>query len=55
MEPRQDMERRDMDTHLDEQYHEGSEQAGLLTLAGIIFGLLLIGLLLFALTWALAK
>jgi hypothetical protein len=44
-----------MSSNLDEHYHEGSEEAGLATLTGIIFGLLLIGLLLFSLTWALAK
>ncbi len=44
-----------MESHLDEHYHEGSEAVGLATLAGIIFGLLLVGLLLFSLTWALAS
>ncbi len=36
----------------DEQYHEGSEQRGVFTLIGLILGLLVIGLLMFSLTWA---
>jgi hypothetical protein len=44
-----------MTTNLDEHYHEGSEAKGLLTLVGIVMGLLLIGVLLFSLTWALAR
>ena len=44
-----------MVTHTEEHYEEGSEGMGLATLTGIILGLLLLGLLLFSLTWALAK
>lgn len=39
----------------DDSYHEGSELAGLTTLGAIIIGLIAVGLLLFALTWALAS
>lgn len=44
-----------MATHLDNHSQDGSDGVGLITLSGIIFGLLLVGLLLFSLTWALAR
>jgi len=43
-----------MSIESDHQYHEGSELTGLITLAGIIFGLIMVGILLFSLTWAMA-
>lgn len=37
----------------DENYHEGTEQQGMMALISLILGLLLVGVFLFALTWAL--
>jgi hypothetical protein len=36
-------------------YHEGTEAQGIVTLIALILGLLLTGVLLFALTWAMAS
>ncbi len=43
-----------MSTDLDEHYHEGSEQTGLITLGAIIIGHMVVGILLFSLAWAMA-
>lgn len=39
----------------DQGYHEGTEQQGIQALIGLILGLLMAGVFLFALTWALAR
>lgn len=41
-------------TERDETYHEGSEQDGIRALIVIILGLLAVGVVLFAFSWALA-
>ncbi|GMV97108.1 MAG: hypothetical protein HRF43_18735 [Phycisphaerae bacterium] len=37
-----------------DDYHEGSEERGILSLISIILGLIGIGVLIYALTWAVA-
>ncbi len=37
----------------DPTYQEGTEQIGIITLIGIIVGLMLVGVMMFSLTWAL--
>ncbi len=41
-------------SHQDESYHEGSELLGMTTMLTIILGLIGVGLVMFALAWALA-
>jgi len=43
-----------MSSDLDHNYHEGSEQKGLLTLTIIILGLILVGIFIFSLAWAMS-
>jgi hypothetical protein len=44
-----------MTKDLDHQHHEGTEKAGLITLAVIILGLILVGIFIFALAWAMSR
>ena len=44
-----------MSNDLDHQYQEGTEETGLITLTVIILGVILIGIFIFALAWAMSR